>query len=73
MCQITFDEVMNFMERKGIDLQARLHGYARRDIETFGEYLSAIEVYKIKYPRIFMLLSNKAVFKLQVKMYFIIL
>ena len=36
------------MERKGIDLQARLHGYARRDIETFGEYLSAIEVCKIQ-------------------------
>lgn len=48
MCQITFDEVMNFVERKGIDLQARLHGYARRDIETFGEYLSAIEVCKIQ-------------------------
>ena len=32
------------MEQKGIDLQARLHGHARRKIDTFGEYITAITV-----------------------------
>ena len=36
------------MESKGVDLQARFHGYARRQIETFGDFISAIGVLEHK-------------------------
>ena len=46
--QITFDEVLDFMESKGVDLQARFHGYARREIETFRDFISTIGVIERK-------------------------
>ena len=44
LSKISFDEILHFMEQKGIDLQVRLHGHARRKIDTFGEYITAITV-----------------------------
>ena len=44
LSQVTFDEVYFFMESKGIDLQTRFHGYARQEIDTFGDYLSTVTV-----------------------------
>ena len=52
------------MESKGVDLQARFHGYARREIETFGDFISAIGVLEHKntnltfYKFFFVLYSN---------------
>ena len=44
LSQVTFDEVTFFMESRGIDLQSRFHGYARQEIDTFGDYLSTVTV-----------------------------
>jgi len=41
--EITFIELMGFIERKGIDVHTKFLGYSRREINTFGEFVAAIE------------------------------
>jgi len=41
--EITYHELIGFIERKGIDVHTKFLGYSRREINTFGEFLAAIE------------------------------
>jgi len=41
--QISFDELMAFVESKGIQLQGRFLGYQRKDIKNFGDFLGTLK------------------------------
>ena len=44
--QITFQELMAFIEKKGVNLQTRFLGYARKDIKHLGEFIQTLQVRK---------------------------
>ncbi|XP_077979290.1 uncharacterized protein LOC144434658 [Glandiceps talaboti] len=40
--KITFNELMRFAERRGIDLESQFVGYERKEISNIGEFLSLL-------------------------------
>lgn len=41
--EITFQELMAFIEKKGVNLQTRFLGYARKDIHHLGEFIQTLQ------------------------------
>lgn len=41
--EITFQELMAFIEKKGVNLQTRFLGYARKDIKHLGEFIQTLQ------------------------------
>lgn len=41
--EITFQELMAFIEKKGVNLQTRFLGYARKDINHLGEFIQTLQ------------------------------
>jgi len=41
--EITFQELMAFVERKGVNIQTRFLGYTRKDINTLGEFIVTLQ------------------------------
>jgi len=44
LLQITFQELMAFIEKKGVNLQTRFLGYARKEIKHLGEFIQTLQV-----------------------------
>jgi len=40
--EITYQELVAFIEKKGIDINSRVLGYSRRNINCFGDFVSAL-------------------------------
>jgi len=41
--EITFQELMTFIEKKGVNLQTRFLGYSRREIRHLGEFIQTLQ------------------------------
>lgn len=41
--EITFQELMAFIEKKGVNLQTRFLGYARKEIKHLGEFIQTLQ------------------------------
>ncbi|XP_047136379.1 uncharacterized protein LOC100213281 isoform X1 [Hydra vulgaris] len=41
--EITFQELMAFVERKGVNIQTRFLGYTRKEIKTLGDFISTLQ------------------------------
>jgi len=41
--KVTFNELMYFVEQRGVDLQAQFLGYKKKDIKTIGDFLLTLQ------------------------------
>ena len=41
--QISYIELLKFIERSGIDIYSKLKGYQRKEIKTLGEFLGGVQ------------------------------
>ncbi len=45
--QVTFQELLSFLERKGVGIQTRFLGYTRKEIHNLSDFISTLQV---RYP-----------------------
>lgn len=41
--EITFQELMSFVEKKGVNIQTRFLGYTRKEIRTLGDFIATLQ------------------------------
>ena len=42
--EVTFQEIVHFIERKGVSVQSQFLGYSRREISGFMDFVSTMHV-----------------------------